>query len=269
MFHAEEENKCDMTLVQKKAILDLLDWERQTVVYPGMARVSEGGIIRDLSADGKSGEIAYSSCSESEVERRIQHEILAARSGGYELEWKVYGHDQPHCLGERLTAVGFEAGDKEAFMVLLADSESLKRFGDISGDLRRVTSTEGLRDYQIVREEVSGKSCAKEIEGYSFLLENHSDRMSLYVAYVDCEPAACGRVYFHEESRFAALYGGQTRERFRQRGLFTQMVAVRLLEALNRGIVNICVDALPTSEPILRKRGFESLKHTQLYSLLG
>ena len=258
-----------MTEGQKKALRDLLDWERQTVVYPGMTRVSDEGLIRDLSADGKSGEIAYSSCSEREVEGRIQHQIHAARRAGYELEWKVYGHDQPPWLGERLTAAGFEAGDREAFMVLLASIESLKRFGDISGDIRRVTNTDGLRDYQSVREEVSGSSCDKEIEGYGFLLENHSNHLSVYVAYVDDEPAACGRVYFHERSRFAALYGGQTRERFRKRGLFTQMVAIRLREALSRGIVNVCVDALPTSEPILHKRGFEAVTYTQPYSLLG
>ncbi len=100
------------------------------------------------------------------------------------------------------------------------------------------------------------------------MVENHPNNMSVYITYVDGEPAACGRVYFHESSRFAALYGGNTRERFRERGLFTQLVAVRVREAVSRGIVDICVDALPTSEPIFRKCGFEIVTHTQPFCLL-
>lgn len=241
----------------------MLDWERQTIVYPGVTRYSDIGAIREMSADGKSGEVVYSPCSEGEVDRVIEHQIQAARRERYELEWKVYGHDQPRCLGERLTAAGFEAGEKEAFMVFFANETSLNRFGVCSGDIRRVTGKKGLGDYRTVLEEVRGRSCKNEIERYGSMLESHPSNMSVYVAYVDGEPAACGRVYFHEDSRFAGLYGGNTRERFRKRGLFTQMVAVRLREALSRGIVNICVDALPTSEPILKKRGFEIVTHTR------
>jgi len=258
-----------MNTEARRDILDLLDFERQTVLYPGVTRFADGEVIRDVSADGRSGEIVYSSCAESEVDQVIEHQVQIARSERYELEWKVYDHDRPHCLGERLAAAGFEAGEKETFMVFSANNEALDRFGVCCSDIRRVTSKEGLGDYQVIREEVCGKSCEKEMEQYAFMLENHPNNMSVYVAYVDGEPAACGRIYFHQSSRFAGLYGGNTRERFRRRGLFTQMVAVRIREALSRGIVNVYVDALPTSEPILRKRGFESVTHTQPFCLSG
>lgn len=152
-------------------------------------------------------------------------------------------------------------------MVLRASEESLARFGSPHGDIRRVIGEQGLKDYRTIREEVSGKDCGDEIARYIPMLEDYPDNMSVYVAYVDEEPAACGRIYFHEDSKFAGLYGGNTRERYRRRGLFTQVVAVRIREALHRGIVNICVDALPTSEPILRKHGFENVTHTQPFCL--
>ena len=252
-----------MNTEERRGILDLLDAERQTVIYPGVTRFADGEVVRDVSADGKSGEVVYSSCTEDEVDGVIRHQIRLARSERYELEWKVYGHDRPHCLGERLAAAGFVAGEREAFLVFHASNEALERFGVCRHDIRRVTDRDGLRAYQVVREEVSGRSCENEIARYGSLLEHYPDNMSVYVAYVGGEPAACGRIYFHDDSRFAGLYGGNTRERFRRRGLFTQMVAVRIREALGRGIVNICVDALPTSEPILRKGGFESVTHTQ------
>lgn len=258
-----------MNTKERREMLNLLDLERQTVIYPGVTRLSDGEVVRDVSADGKSGEVVYSCCAEAEVDRVIERQIRTAYSKRYELEWKVYGHDRPPCLGERLAAAGFEAGEKEAFMVFLASREALDRFGACRSDIRRVTSKEGLGDYQVVREEVCGKNCDEEVARYEVLLEHHPNNMSVYVAYVDGEPAACGRIYFHESSRFAGLYGGNTRERFRRRGLFTQMVAVRLREALHRGVVNICVDALPTSEPILRKHGFERVTHTQPFHLPG
>ncbi len=258
-----------MDINQQSEILQLLDSERQMITYPDVTRFSDGGVIRDVSADGKSCEIVYSPCSESEVDRVIARQIEAARGAEYALEWKVYGHDQPRCLGERLQAAGFEAGEREEFMVFFVDHASLDGFGVSDGDIRRVTDREGLRDYRIIREEVSGRDCTREVARHAFQLEYHPESMSVYVAYVDGEPAATGRVYFHADSQFAGLYGGSTRERFRKRGLFTQVVAVRIREAVARGIVTTCVDALPTSEPILRKRGFESVTYTQPFTFSG
>ena len=34
-------------------------------------------------------------------------------------------------------------------------------------------------------------------------------------------------------------------------------------KAVRRGVAYVCVDALPTSEPILAKRGFEAVTYTQ------
>lgn len=248
-------------------LLDLLDLERQSVVYPGVTRFADEGVVRDVSADGKSCEIVYSACTEAEVDRVIERQVRVARSAGYELEWKVYSHDQPPCLGERLLAAGFEAGDRELFMVFRAGADALTRFDLHPCDIRRVTGEEGLKDYRTIREEVSGKDCGSEIARYAPMLQDHPDSMSVYVAYVDGEPAACGRVYFHPDSQFAGLYGGNTREKFRRRGLFTQIVAARIREAMDRGITSICVDALPTSEPILRKRGFQGVTYTQPFCL--
>jgi hypothetical protein len=256
-----------MTPNQRTEILNLLDFERQNVVYPGVTRHSETGMVKDIWIDGKNCDIAYTNHSENEIDAVIKREIEAARSAPYELEWKVYGHDQPLCLGERLSAAGFEAGDIEQFMVFRASEEALGQFGDMTAEIRRVTRSADLRDYQMICEEVSGKSRQKEIGRYGDMLENHPESMSVYVAYVDGEPATCGRIYFHKDSKFAGIYGGQTREQFRNRGLFTQIVAVRIREALSRGVTYVSIDALPTSEPILRKRGFEIITTTQPFCL--
>ena len=252
-----------MNTKHQREILSALDFERQTILYPGVTRFSDKGVLRDVAADGKSAEIVYTSCAADEIAQVIDEQIQIAENSAYELEWKVYGHDQPPSLGEHLAAAGFEADAKEAFMVFRATPESVAQFGPGQSEIRRITSRDGLKDYQTIVEEVRGEHCGQEIAQYAFLLENHPSNLSVYVAYAEGVPAACGRVYFHENSRFAGLYGGNTRERFRKRGFFTDIVAVRLREAFGRGIGMVCVDALPTSEPILRKHGFERVTDTR------
>ena len=248
-------------------ILNLLDAERQTIVYPDARRIARHGLVRDIYSDGKSCEVAYSHSSESEIDQLIQAVITDCQSEGYELEWKLYEHDQPQCLRERLIAAGFKAGDLEAFMVLRTKRDTLAQFAGIENtDIKRVNIENGLRDYQLIVEEERGTNRDSEIEQYRFMLENHPNNMSLYVAYVDGEPATCGRVYFHDESQFAGLYGGNTRVKYRNRGLFTQIVGVRVREAVERGVPYTCVDALPTSEPILTRLGFERLTYTQPFT---
>ena len=255
-----------MTLDDRTRLLELLDFERRTVVYPGSTRSIETGVIKDISTNGKSCEIIYSSCSEKEVIPQIANQIQFAKIHGYDLEWKVYGHDQPACLSERLSAAGFEAGDRESFMVFPANEENLALFRDSPCDIKRVIGHKDLVDCQLIMEETTGKSCEKQIANFAWTLEHHPTNMSLYIAYCEGEPATLGRVIFHEESKFAGLYGGQTRAKFRKRGLYLQVVAARIREALNRGVEYVCIDALPTSEPILRKRGFESVAYTQPFT---
>ncbi len=251
--------------MERESILNQLDLERQHVVFPGVERIYDKGVVRDLASDGKSSEIVYCSCSEDDVDAVVTQQIQDAESSGYDLEWKLYGHDRPACLAQRLQAAGFTSGDMEQFMVFAASDKALARFGPASCEIRRVTDRSGLADVELILDEVAGQSAQQRIDEYAFMLERYPDNLSFYIAYLDGVPASCGRVYFHKDSKFAALYGGQTRVRFRRQGLFTQIVAARIREAMSRGIAMIYVDALPTSEPIFRKLGFVVVTGTRPY----
>jgi hypothetical protein len=54
---------------------------------------------------------------------------------------------------------------------------------------------------------------------------------------------------------------------FRRRGLYIAIVRRRIEDAIARGCVSVIVDALPTSEPILAKRGFEAISDKQAFVL--
>lgn len=256
-----------MTSKERSELLALLDFERQSVIYPGVTRTSEDGIVRDTRDDGRSVDIVYSSCTEDEVDQVIARQVEAAKADGQDVEWKLYGHDRPACLADRLVAGGFGPEPVEQLMVLRITEQSIKAFGEKINSVRRA-GVEDLQDVQTILDEATETDRSAEVERYRSVLETQPERLSVYIGYADDgEPASCGRVYFHPDSQFAGLFGGNTRVRFRNRGLFLRVVSARLHEALNRGVPYACVDALPTSEPILRKRGFEVLTYTQPYTI--
>ena len=83
--------------------------------------------------------------------------------------------------------------------------------------------------------------------------------LSLYVAYVDNEPASCGWAYFRSTSQFAGLYGGSTISKARKHGLYTALLAARVQDALRRGMRLLTIDATPMSRPIAARYGFERI----------
>ena len=56
-------------------------------------------------------------------------------------------------------------------------------------------------------------------------LEHAPDYLSVYLAYVDGQPAACGWARFPAGSPFASLWGGSTLPEQRGRGLYASLLA--------------------------------------------
>lgn len=92
-------------------------------------------------------------------------------------------------------------------------------------------------------------------------MQHAPDHLSVYVAYVNAIPAACGWIRFPQASAFASLWGGSTLPELRKRGLYTALLAARVQEAIRRGAPYLTVDAGHMSRPILEKRGFRLLTY--------
>jgi hypothetical protein len=240
-------------------MLRRLDQERRAAGEAG----AEGRVVRERSPDSSECTIVYSHCTSAEIDEVIRGEVSLARAYRYRLEWKVYGHDTPPNLKERLLAAGFEAEAVEGLMVLPVNEETLAAFRAPAVDIRRVRDREGLEQLAAIAREIGRTNVEWEKAQLALTFERTPDRMSVYVGYADGAPVACGRIYFRDNSDFAELSGGRTRTTDRNRGLFTALVAARLKEAMQRGRKYVLVDAMPTSEPILRKRGFQRLTDTQ------
>jgi hypothetical protein len=86
--------------------------------------------------------------------------------------------------------------------------------------------------------------------------------LSVYLAYWEGQPACSGRIYFHPRSLFAGLFGGSTLSKYRNRGLYTSVLAIRALEAAGRGYRFLATGASRMSQPILVANGFRLLTYS-------
>ena len=243
-------------------ILAVFDQERRDLPFTGSRRKVTPSLVRDVALEGDHSWIAYSHHSPATLDAAIEAQIDYFRGIGHSFEWKVFDHDQPPNLRERLLAHGFEAGEAEAFMALDIRDAPAALLAPVTHDVRRVVSPDDVDDYRTVSEQVWGRERAGDIDFVADLLRDSPDETAVYVAYVDGIPASCARASFQQGSQFAGMWAGKTVPRFRKRGLYQALVAARVQEARRRGYRFMTIDALPTSRPIVERHGFQFLTYT-------
>jgi hypothetical protein len=191
------------------------------------------------------------------ADKGILEQIEYFKSIGQDFEWKVYDYDKPSDLMERLSSFGLIIKDADAALVLDLNDQPERLIQAEDHNIRRIINPEDLADVQAVEQQVWNEDAEWVNHLLGGTLSDYPDRMSVYVAYIDGEPASAGWVYYAPKSQFASLWGGATVSRFRKMGLFTSLVAVRAEEAKSRGVNYLVVEAMPMSRPILEKIGFQ------------
>jgi GNAT superfamily N-acetyltransferase len=235
--------------------------QRLEIVYPGLRREVTSHAVRHVN-DGDPlewGMVIYSKLDEQTADTAIREQVAYFQSIGQSFEWKVYGHDKPADLQARLLAQGFVADEEEAIMALEVTAAPDLLQGPINADIRRITDPADLKDVTAIEEQVWQEDFSQLEQRLASYLRYHPRFLSVYVAYVDGQPASCAWMDYTDNSQFAGLWGGSTMPTYRQRGLYTALLAIRLQEAQARGIRFLTVDASPMSQPILAKYGFQLL----------
>jgi hypothetical protein len=248
--------------VDLDAIRRRLDEERRSLSHSGDAPEVRPLVTRGSSRAWGQYWIAYSRLNESNADGAFAEEIEHHRSLGRPFEWKVYGHDRPADLKERLERRGFVIGEREAVLVLdLADAPAWVD-APLGVEVLRLARVEQIDMYRTVAEAVFGTDYSMTSGKLADAIRAGNRNPLGYVAMCDGEPASIGRLYTHPDSHFGGLYGGATIERFRGRGLYRALVAARARDAREFGAKHLVVDALPTSRPILERLGFVHLTDT-------
>lgn len=239
-----------------------LDHDRRCVAYDGETITTLPCITRLQSADGSRHWVIHSSLNEANANGAIDAEIAHHRALGVELEWNVYGYDTPPDLLARLERAGFCIGQREA--VLIYDLDTPIEPGPVTDEctIVRVDHARQLATYKQLAEQIFAKDYSFTARALARDIEGQLMRHRGYIAYAGERPVGIGRLYTHADSPFGGLYGGGVLSEFRGRGFYRAIVAARARDAKAAGARYLMVDALPTSEPILERSGFERLTQT-------
>ena len=239
--------------------------ERLQASESGMRREEAPGVVRLVDTVGRQSAIIFAKLDEAEADSAIERETAYFDGLGHEFEWKLFAHDLPVDMHQRLARHGFEAEEPETILILdLADvPEGLLR--PVVADVRRIGSPEGLRDVTAVREAVwPGEHLSLE-EHLRHMMRTDPDSLSVYAVYESGRPVSAGRIQFPARSPFAGIWGGATLPASRGKGHYTALLATRVQEAIARGRRFVTIDASPMSRPIVEKYGFRPVTRAQAF----
>lgn len=244
-------------------LLALYDQEQRIgIEYPDMRKDVLPHVIRFVRPAPGHSFILYSRLDETNADAVIDEQFAYFKQAGLPFEWKVYDHDTPSDLKDRLVSHGLVTEDPGAIMVLDLSETPPALLQPVTADVRRLTHRDQLEDVIRVEEQIWG-------EDFSWMRQRIGDHMdipgyvSVYVAYVEQKPACAGWVYFDRHDQFASLWGGSTVAEHRGRGLYTAVLAARVQEARQRGFRFLTIDAGEMSPPIVARQGFRLLTHAR------
>ncbi|MBC9727947.1 GNAT family N-acetyltransferase [Streptomyces sp. TRM68367] len=251
------------------AVLALFDRDLREGAQPDSpdARVERaGGVVRQVApAHGWNG-VLWSGLDGTGVEAAIAEQIRYYTGLGRAFEWKLYGHDLPVDLGQRLGTAGFAPGPEETLM--LGEAADLDLDAEPPEGIRvlPVTDQAGVDLVADVHAKAFGADSAWLRHQLLARLAADPDTVVAVVALAGEEPVSAARMELVPGTRFAGLWGGGTVEGWRGRGIYRSLVAHRARAAVERGYRYLQVDASSQSRPVLERLGFAPLTTTTPYT---
>ncbi|MFL5995594.1 MAG: GNAT family N-acetyltransferase [Streptomyces sp.] len=248
------------------AVLALFDRNMREGAQPDGpgARVERvGGVVRQVAAEHGWNGVVWSDLDASNADKAIAEQIAYYTGLGREFEWKLYGHDLPIDLGQRLRAAGFTAEPEETLMIAEVADLTLDVEPPEGIRFLPVTDRAGVDMVADVHEKAFGTDSSRLRHQLLARLQVDPDTVVATVALAGDVPVSAARMELVPGTRFAGLWGGGTVESWRGRGIYRALVAHRARAAVERGYRYLQVDAMATSRPILERLGFEPLTITQ------
>lgn len=202
--------------------------------------------------------VSFSDLKHSAISAELATQAATLRSLARPTEWKVYGHDFPPNLGERLGKLGFVPDPPETLMAFDLANGTPSSPGSLEGvEIRKVTDEKGLMDAVQASEKTPGEP--EPVQPVRFADRLGDPTMAFFVAYTEGQAVSAGRLEMPQGRAFASLWGGSTTPSHRHRGIYRALVHVRSEMARKRGFRYVTVDARETSRPILERLGFSPI----------
>ncbi|MCX5263966.1 GNAT family N-acetyltransferase [Streptomyces sp. NBC_00199] len=230
------------------------------------ARVERAGnVVRHLGGDGGWNGVLWSDLDGADADAAIAEQVAFFTGLGREFEWKLYGHDRPADLGQRLRSAGFRPEPEETLLI----GETGDRLGDAGPPegvrIVPVTDRAGVELMVEAHEKAFGRDGSRLRDLLLARLATDPDTLVAVVALAGETPVSSARMELIEGAAFAGLWGGGTIEGWRGRGVYRALIAHRARIAADRGYRYLQVDASDQSRPILERLGFTALSTTTPY----
>lgn len=216
-------------------------------------------VPKDNAAGMRDGFVSYSRLSEQNADQVIEEQVAYCASMGVSFEWKVYSHDTPPDLRDRLAARGFDIDDAEAIMVLDLQEAPALLLAPVTHDVRRIVDPDEIGAVVAVQEAVWQEDKSGLAEYLSQTMREYPELLTVYAAYADGQIISSAWLAYRPQSPFASLWGGSTLPAYRKQGFYTALLAIRVQEALRHGARFLTIDASPMSRPIVERFGFRHI----------
>lgn len=244
--------------MNKEEVIRLFNKEQRIEIeYPSFRREEAGRIIRQVSLTDHDGYISYSELDHETADEVIREQVAYFQELGQQFEWKVYDYDQPENLKEKLQALGFKVDDPEALMIIQLRHDHPLLCLTVPTNIHRITDDAGIDDIISLEEEIYGQSYSGLGASLKRDQRNDPENLLIYAFYDKGRAVSAAWMYLHKGTSFGSLWGGTSLPEYRQKGLYTALIAVRAQTAWHRGFRFLTVDASPMSRPILERKGFE------------
>lgn len=250
------------------AVLALFDRDMREDARPDGpgARVERvDKVVRQVGPEHGWNGVIWSDLDESGADAAIAEQVRYFGKLGREFEWKLYGHDKPENLGQRLRDTGFVAQPEETLMIAELGDLALDAQPPAGVRLLPVTDRAGVDLVAEVHEQAFGSESTRMRHQLLAQLTGDEENVVAVVALAGDEPVSAARMEMVPGTRFAGLWGGGTIEAWRGRGIYRALVAHRARVAAERGYRYVQVDASSQSRPVLARLGFEPLTTTTPY----
>ncbi|MCX5400899.1 GNAT family N-acetyltransferase [Streptomyces sp. NBC_00102] len=239
---------------------------------PGARVERDGPVVRRSGGPDDWNGVVWSSPeldeegAEAAVAAQLAHYgALGAALGVASFEWKVYSHDRPAGLADRLGAAGFVPEPPETLMVAAVADLPADAGPPAGVELREVRDEAGVRLMAEAHEAAFGRDASWLRDHMLARLAAAPEEFFGLVAVADGLPVSSARMELYPGTSFAGLWGGGTHPEWRGRGIYRALVAHRARTAAAHGVEYLQVDASADSAPILARLGFTALATTTPY----
>jgi GNAT superfamily N-acetyltransferase len=227
----------------------------------------EGPLVLLLGLDG-GGFVGYrdlGGLEGAELDALIGRCISAFEQRDEQFEWKLFGHDLPADLHDRLLAAGFVPEERETVVIAEAAAVAGPPHLPDGVVLHEVVSRADFERIARFEESIWHDERSRLAAMLDAERAADPDALRVLVAEAGDEIVCTGWIRFDSGTEFASLWGGATAPAWRGRGIYRATVAHRASLAVERGYRYIQVDASDDSRPILERLGFAAVTTTTPY----